>query len=594
MRNKRLIFLVAVAFLFVACGGGDEGSEPTATSARSAGTTTPVSTVAVTSVPVATGTATVGTAVTTGTSLDKALPYYPYELDNVKYGGTFRRAVQRMMPHFDPKLNNQTITEMMRWTYEKLVGWVPNENDAFSHFEPVLAETWTSAPDLKTYTFNLRKGVKWQNLPPVNGRELVASDVVFSMNRYLEKDSIYAGPYSQVESITNPDQYTVVIKLKEPNAWLFNDIFPNGEYVVAPEVVKQGGGTIPVSLAIGTGPYMVKEYAFNIRGVFVRNPNAWNKDKRGRQLPYTDQLELIFASDPATLVAGMRTSQLDVTQMTTLDILNLIKSRPDIKVFNPGTATAGSSGIAFNTKKAPWNDVRVRRAVSMALDRDRVAQSTQPTPDWTYGKTIHWNLVSDEPFAVDKLGQYLRYNPQESKKLRIEAGFPDGKIKVPSPFTFAHPSMTLMATTYQALLKPEGIEFELEPLDFSTYAPYYYQRQFKDIAITFQNGNDGSLIFTAVQKFQKDSSQNTSLIDDPAIEQLIKDIRVTTDPAKLRAFAKTLWDYDTQNVFYIWPPQGTSYMPVQPRVRNWTLRANDAFTSSQYYPWLADAPRNAP
>lgn len=499
-----------------------------------------------------------------------------------------------MMPHFDPKLNNQTITEMMRWTYEKLVGWVPNEDNAFSHFEPILAETWSSSPDLKTYTFNLRKGIKWQNLPPVNGRELVANDVVFSMNRYLEKDSIYFSTYSQIESITSPDKYTVVIKLKEPNAWVFNDIFPNGEYVVAPEVVEQGKGTIPVSLAIGTGPYMVKDYAFNIRGVFVRNPDAWSKDKRGRTLPYTDQIELIFASDPATLVAGMRTSQLDTTQMQVLDILNLIKSRPDIKVFVPGNANAGGGGFAFNTRKAPWSDVRVRRAVSMAFNRERHAQSTQPTPNWVHGTTMHWNLVSDEPFTVDKLGPYLQYNPQESKRLRIEAGFPDGKIKVETPFAFSHPTMTLNATTYQALLKQEGIEFELEPMDFSTYAPYYYQRQFKDVAVTFQNGNDGSLIFIAQAKFQKDSTQNTSLVNDPVIEKLIKDIRVTTDPAKLREFAKFLWDYDTQNVYYFWPPQGQSFMPVQPRVRNWTLRANDPFTSAQYFPWLADAPRTSP
>jgi ABC-type transport system substrate-binding protein len=205
-----------------------------------------------------------------------------------------------------------------------------------------------------------------------------------------------------------------------------------------------------------------------------------------------------------------------------------------------------------------------------------------------------WSLVSDEPFTVEKMGPYYKYNPAESKKLRIEAGFPDGKVKVPSPLTFSHPTMTLRSTAYQAFFKEEGIEFELDPRDFSTYAPYYYQRAFKDIAVTFLNGDDLTLNWVAQNKFQRDSTQNTALIDDPEIERVVKEIKVSSDPAKLRQYAKFLWDYDTLGSYNIWTPAEQGYSVTQARVRNWALRSGDGFFSQRYMPWLADAPRTTP
>ncbi len=585
--------MLVSTMLLNGCGGGE--SEQSATVAPTA---KPSATSATAAPSPATAVAPVTVVATqqplaTGTILDKALPYFPYELDNVRYGGNFRMAVQRMIAQFDPKFNNQAITENLRWTYEKVMAWVPDENDLLSHFEPLLAEKWDVSQDLKTYTFTLRKGIRWQNIAPVNGRELVASDVVFSMNRYREKDSIYISTYEQIDSINAPDKYTVVVKLKEPSAWGLNDLFPTGEYVVAPEVVQAYQGTIPSDAGIGTGPYLVKDYAFNVRATYVRNPDYWRKDARGRQLPYTDSIEFVFASDPATLVAGMRTKQLDFTQLTNQDIINLGKSSPETRVAISGVAT-GSSGFAFNSKRAPWNDVRVRRAFNMALNKERYAQIVTVTPNWRHVGAMPWSLVSDDPFTADKLGPYYKYNPSESKRLRIEAGFPDGKIKVPTPFAFAHPSMTLRSTAYQALLKEEGIEFELQPLDFSTYAPYYYQRQYKDIAISFQNGNDLTLNWVAQNKFQKDNSQNTAFIDDPEVEKVIREIKVTTDPAKLREYAKFLWDYETLGVYTIWTPVELSYYPTQARVKNFAVRSNFAFFGHQFTPWLADAPRTSP
>lgn len=588
LKTALLLSLLLIGVVAISCGGGEEKSNtPVATAAQR----TPTVTSAVAS-PTAAAAPTRTTPA--GSTLETAMEYFPYELENIRYGGNIHINVQNMPPHFDPKLNNQAITRTMRWVYEKVAGWVPNEGDLLNTMGPILAESWSVSPDLKAYTFKLRPGVKWQNIAPVNGRDLVADDVVFSLNRYREKDSLYISTYAQVDTIEAADKSTVVIRLKDPSAWVLNDLFPTAEYIIAPEAVAEGKGTIPYTLGIGTGPYIVKSYRFNSGGTLVRNPDYWGRDKKGNPLPYTDSIEIRYTSDVATTVAAYRTGQIDAGQSPGVsDIINMLKTNPDLRVFKSNIVRP-ATGFTFNTQKAPWNDVRVRRAFNMALDKDRYANQVSTTPNWSYGSTVLWSLVSDEPFTVDKLGPYYKFNPAEAKKLLIEAGFKDGKVKINTPLTFSHPTMTLRATAYQAFYKEQGIEFELDPRDFSTYAPYYYQRAFADIAITFLNGDDLTLNWVAQNKFQRDSTQTTAKINDPEIEALVKEIKVTSDPAKLRQQAKFLYDYDTLGSYYIWTPSEQGYAVTQARVRNWGLRSNDGFFSQRYTPWLADAPRTSP
>ena len=103
---------------------------------------------------------------------------------------------------------------------------------------------------------------------------------------------------------------------------------------------------------------------------------------------------------------------------------------------------------------------------------------------WDYSVPISWDLVSDEPFSFDKFGPYYKYNPAEAKKLLIEAGFPDGKLKIATPMAFGGGQYPVIAQTFQALFKQNGVEFELLPQDMATYNPYYFNRAYQDIALT--------------------------------------------------------------------------------------------------------------
>ena len=597
MRLNKFGYLILTSFAAtlsaVACGGGSDSTpSATATTAPRNTVTAPTATAAlgVTPLPAATL-----PPATTSSIIDNALDPAPYELENVKYGGSFKLVWGFSNGFLDPKYIIQ-INDM--WpAAEKLVGWIPNEKDVYSHLEPIIAEGWTTSTDLKTYTITLKKGVKWQNIAPVNGREFVADDAVFNINRYGDKDSIRLPFYSQVESTKAVDKYTVEIKIKDPTAWLMNDIFGGTDWMVPPELVNEASDKRLGTKFIGTGPYILKDYRFRQGMTFVRNPDYWHKDAKGRALPYTDSVEWIFILDAATTVAGFRTGQLDtgpsLSGQGVAGLEAIAKTVPGMRLH--ATGLAPFVGLSFNTKKAPWNDVKVRRAMNMLIDKDKFASLLTSSTKLYYSTPLTWSDVSDKPFTVDEMGPYFKYNPAEAKKLLIEAGFADGKLKVATPMEYAaNPGFTLYSTITQELLKQGGVQLELLSISTSEYFTKWYLQKHEDISLNFTNTGDYSLNWYAQNKYKIGATQNTSFVSDPVIQQAIIDIKATTDPVKLRQLGRILWDFDTQGSWNIWLINEKAFGATSPHVRNYVVRAASGFAGLTFMPWLTDAPRTSP
>lgn len=594
MRLKRFLVLTASittsALVIGACGGGGDDNTPVPTSAATATATrtasgTPVPTTSASPVP---------TSVIAGTILDRAV-LGQAELDGVRYGGTYKEASTYSLGALDPKFQTGSpIIYFLHFSAEKLVGFEANPNDELTHMAPILAESWKISDDLKTYTFNLRKGVKWQNIAPVNGREFVASDVVYSMKRYQEKDAVQSPVYSQIESVTSPDKYTVVVTLKAANAWALNELFGAQEVIVPQEFVTENNGTLP-SKIIGTGPYILKDFRFRQGATYVRNPDYWRSDAKGNKLPYLDTVEMIVMGDFATILASMRTKQLDLgSGLGSQHIVELGKSNPDVRVFRAGSPSFDA--IAFNTKKAPWNDVKVRRGISMLLDKERAARQMSVTGNWEFGGPVPWRLVEDRAITLADFGPYYQFNPTEGKKLLTEAGvMAGGKFKSPGALEFgASARYITLATVAQQLLKENGFEFELNQLDTQTYFTKWFLRTYSDMSMNHFLIGDLSLNAVAQYKFVPTSAHNTSFIDDPAINTLVQQIKITIDPAKQKQQARQLWDFEANNVYNIWVGAEPGYQVTSPRVRNWQLRTGRNFTGQQEFIWVTDGPRTTP
>ena len=231
------------------------------------------------------------------------------EAGTPKRGGTLR--VRGWDPvHFDPHLTRAFMTHTaLSFVYSKLLRHKVGTDVQPGTFivEPDLAERWEE-PDDTTYIFHLRKGVKWHNKPPVNGRELVAEDVKFTYDRFLtEKGNPERQLLDSVDRIEVVDRYTVKFLLKEPFVWLL-DILANAMcmWVVAPEVAEKYGDFKKVETAIGTGPFILERYEPNVKTVFKRNPDYFRQG-----LPYVDGVEWLVVQDESTGLAMYRTGQID-------------------------------------------------------------------------------------------------------------------------------------------------------------------------------------------------------------------------------------------------------------------------------------------
>ncbi|MSQ32630.1 MAG: ABC transporter substrate-binding protein [Dehalococcoidia bacterium] len=578
-------FLLSALVILIGCGGGKEDATPAPSPTVSSTTSAPTPTIA----PQPTSTSPAGNP-SAGSVLERAtIP--PIEIENVRYGGTFKEVLTSMVAQLDPKIVGDVSAEWgSNWWYERLVAWEANPDNMFEHLVPSIAEKWEISSDVKTYTFHLRKGVKWQNIAPANGRELVANDVLVSLNRYKETDAVQQPRYQQVQSIEATDASTIVIRLKEPSAFALNDLAGRGEVIMPSELL-----TVPdwQTMAIGTGPYILQKRQLRVGSTSVRNPDYWKKDAKGRILPYMDRIEGVYITDKGTISAAFRAGQVDTGVSGPSDVLNVSRSIPDTRVFITGQTGAGGgaqAGIAFNTKNAPWSDVRVRRAISMLINHEEFAKTVVTAPRWYYGFPLPWTLVSDTPFKPEDMGPYYKFNPEESKKLLMDAGFPQGKMTIKTPFKFTADRAPL-AQVLQQQLKQNGVDIPLQSEDNSTHFSAYYVRAHQDLTPTYQVRVDFSLNWYAENKYSPQSTQNTSFIDDPEVNKAIKEIKVTLDKARSQQLAKILWNYDTQNVYNIWLPLIDNFAAYSPRVRNLATRWSNG---GRPLPWLTDGPRTTP
>src|SRR5262249_9088464 len=213
-------------------------------------------------------------------------------------------------PHFDHHLTlNFKANTTLSLVYSRLMRHRlgPGVQPGTFIVEPDLAERW-EAPDDTTYVFHLRKGVKWHNKPPVNGRELVAEDVKFTYDRFLtEKGNPVRFLLDPVDRVEVVDRYTVKFVLKEPFVWLIETLALAGAmWIIAPEVVQQFGDLKKPESAIGTGPFLLERYEPNVKTVFTRNPDYFRPGQ-----PYVDGVEWFVLDDESTGLAMYRTGQLD-------------------------------------------------------------------------------------------------------------------------------------------------------------------------------------------------------------------------------------------------------------------------------------------
>ena len=490
-------------------------------------------------------------------------------------------------PHFDPHLTLNFKTQTtLSFVYSKLVRHRVGPGTAPGVFavEPDLAERWEE-PDDTTYVFHLKRGVRWHNKPPVNGRELVADDVKFTFDRFLtEKGNPLRFALDPVDRVEVVDRYTVRFRLKEPFVWLLHMLAnPISTWIVARECVERHGDLKKPESAIGTGPFVLDRYDPNVRARFVRHPAYFRAGQ-----PAIDGVDWQVIEDDAAGLAAYRSGQIDCGPWHWWAV-----RQPDLELFRktqPGLMyqdflSPVTTGIYMRTDKPPFNDVRVRRALSHAVDRraiiDAVFLRGEPTPAISRGSS-EWSP------RIDQLGagaQYYRHDPKEARRLLAEAGFPNG-LKTQINVTAGYGSDIVDAfQLVQRHLKESGIEAELKLQEYGAYMATTFQGKYEGLAIgPFSIAWEPHGVLYGM--YMPGQSRNSSHVNDGKLTGMLKEQMRVKDVETRRQIIFDIQRYAAEQQYYVYLYSAMITASWQPYVKSYVPNATFDYGSRAAALWL--------
>ena len=408
-----------------------------------------------------------------------------------RYGGTMTIRSRMLENHVDPWFVHHIF--QIEGVLEKLgmSDWGA-DRDEFNFLSPEppmfalngsLAESWES-PDPLTIIFKIREGANWHDKAPMNGREVTAYDVEYSWHRMRGIPDKYGftepapnNPLADmaVESITATDNNTLEWKLSEPYFDAERQILLNfATWIMPREVIEEHGDLRDWKNLVGTGPWMLTDMVFDSVYNLDKNPNYWGFDEKYPQnrLPYLDEVRALIMSEEAEM-AALRTGKVDgvtfgTNELTIDEAKNLSKTNPEIEMWP--YARNSFTSFFINTTMLPFDDVRVRHAMQMALDLEEVNDSYYGGlgvvgPFGALGEGTGGFYTPFEEWPEELQGYYT-YNPAGAEALLDEAGYPRGadgirfKTFLNEPGADSDMDMNIIATTYWAEI---GVEVEIKP-----------------------------------------------------------------------------------------------------------------------------------
>ncbi len=466
--------------------------------------------------------------------------------------------------------------------------------------EGALAESW-SQPDPLTYIIKVRQGVHWHKKAPMNGRALTAQDIEFNYHRLLgnkltgtEFSEAEPSAYTRVlvhvpfESITATDQGTVVFKLKAPKLGAMLAILDDyAAYIYPPEVIKEHGDATDWRNLVGTGPFMLTDLVEGSSITFTKNPDYWGFDEKYPQnrLPYVDEIRGPLIPEPATYLAALRSGKVDyignVTAIRSVDQAESLKrTNPEIVQWVSATVSGGTS-TGLNVNKPPFDDIRVRQAMQMALDLETINNAyfkghgdTTPHGQIGDGGTGYFIPFEEWPAELKKV---FDYDPEGAKKLLAEASYPKG-------FKTTYTLLKRYDLNYVELIasywKKIGVDVEIQVQPIAAFAAIRKDRTFEMISHEAGYGTTSSPLL-GPSRFLSTGPYNTAAVEDPDYDALYDAAGSATTIEEQQRLVKEADIYPMERHWFVWGPANPLFNAIQPWVKGYNgetrLTAIDQF-----------------
>ena len=495
-----------------------------------------------------------------------------------KFGGTLTHRFIFDPGPLDPAVAAAGGTQTaVNGIYNRLIG-VYNKPDydpfSINRLQPEIAESWETSPDGLSYTFHVRPDVTFHNVPPHNGRRLTSQDVQFTYNRYKDPGSVHRSNFAKVAAIEAPDDDTVVIRMSVPQPDFIYPLATPYSTIHSHELVDSGE---MISKAVGTGPMILDHWTPGDGGAFDKNPDYWLDDVK------IDRWELPLIRDLGAAEAQFRVGRLDygMSASTSDDLEKILETNPDTQYFT-GPLQTSTTALTFNMDLPRWQDVRIRRAISLAVDREELLDIifsglgvVMPQMDWRY---FFDESPADNPAL---LGNYWRHAPDESKKLLEAAGATDLEFDIVF-YNYSNTNNAFQNEVLREQLGRVGVTFNLRSVDYTEFNSQWTTRTGE--ADTY----DGWTSFNPTAEHyvyglnHSESSGNRNRIVDPQIDVWAEQHQVELDEEVRKDLAKNVWDRVRDQAYRVSKAAGYGFQLQQPWVRG-VRYANTSVGSGHFY-----------
>jgi peptide/nickel transport system substrate-binding protein len=475
----------------------------------------------------------------------------PAEAQTPKRGGTLNFAISAETPHYDCHGSDTYATLHFSGPfYSTLLRFNLSK---FPEVEGDLAESWTVAPDLMTYTFKLHRDVKFHD-----GATLTSEDVKATYDRLRNPPqgvvSTRKATFGDIGTIETPDPQTVVFKMKNVNAAMLEHFASPWNCIYAAKDLAADANAPKVKIN-GTGPFTFVEH---VKGSHVSGKKNDNYFKKG--LPYLDGFKGVFTLQAAAMLNALQGGQLlaEYRGISPAERDRLVQAMGDRIRIEESSWTLNLL-IAFNTEKKPFDDVRVRKALLMAIDRWGGSQGLSRISTL---RAVGGVIRPGSPFATPEeelvklpgFSKDIRKSREEAKKLLAEAGVPN------LSFTLHNRNLAMPYTPAGIFLVDQwrqiGVTVDHKQFDTAPYLATMNAGN-HDVAIDFSNlfMDDSSLGLAKYLSVTR-APENRSRSKDAELDKLFDDHMRERDPEKrkalIRSFEKRLFEQAYQQPLLWW------------------------------------------
>jgi peptide/nickel transport system substrate-binding protein len=498
-----------------------------------------------------------------------------------KHGGIFQ------MQHFDSPASMSILEEATRATEQPMMAVFNNlvlydQHVAANSLEsivPDLATKWEWSEDGKELTFPLRQGVKWHD-----GKPFTAADVKCTFDLLMGKgtDKLRINPrkswYNNVQDVTTRGDYEVTLHLKQTQPALlallasgWSPIYPC--HVPAAQMRQQ---------PIGTGPFKFVEFKPNEHIRVAKNPDYWKKDR-----PYLDGIEFTIMRETGPRNLAFFAGKFDSIPLgVSIPTLKDFKAQAPQAICQLYVANVPRT-MLINLHKPPFDNIELRRAMVLALDRkafvdilsegaaDSIGANMLPAPNGV------WGMPPEVLEALPGYGSDIAKNRAEAKKIMEKLGYGPDKRLVTKISTRNFPAWRDPAVILASHLKEIYIDAELEFVDTALWYPRMVRKDYTVGAVPIESGvDDPDQMF--YENYYTGAARNYAGYSDPATDKLIDQQSVTTDPAKRK---EIVWQIERRLAEAYFRP--VTFFPAgascrQPWVRGWTRMVNSIYNEWRF------------